>query len=195
MTKTDYLKELDRYLKRLPRADYEEAMAYFTEYFEEAGEENTQQVIADLGTPKEAANELIHNLLDNQSPLPTGSKTRKKRDTLLLIVLGILSTPVTIPAALAAIGFFISILLGVVSLLVTGFALSLTGLIVAGATIWESFSLLKTGSGFLMTLGGGIAIFGLGVLGLMVVGYLSKIFGQGLLSLAKWLIRKGRRHV
>lgn len=195
MTKTDYLKELDRYLKRLPRADYEEAMAYFTEYFEEAGEENTQQVIADLGTPKEAANELIHNLLDNQSPLPTGSKTRKKRDTLLLIVLGILSTPVTIPAALAAIGFFISILLGVVSLLVTGFALSLTGLMVAGATIWESFSLLKTGSSFLMTLGGGIAIFGLGVLGLMVVGYLSKIFGQGLLSLAKWLIRKGRRHV
>ena len=37
MTRTEYLAELDKYLKRLPEVDYQEAMDYFVEYFEEAG--------------------------------------------------------------------------------------------------------------------------------------------------------------
>ena len=36
MTRTEYLAELEKYLKKLPRKDYEEAMDYFTEYFDEA---------------------------------------------------------------------------------------------------------------------------------------------------------------
>ena len=36
------------------------------EYFEEAGPENEAQVIAELGTPKEAAHEVISRLLDEK---------------------------------------------------------------------------------------------------------------------------------
>ena len=39
---------------------------YFMEYFEEAGPENEAQVIAELGTPKEAAHEVISRLLDEK---------------------------------------------------------------------------------------------------------------------------------
>lgn len=45
MTRTEYLNQLKHYLKRLPHTDYEEAMDYFKEYFEEAGPENEAQVI------------------------------------------------------------------------------------------------------------------------------------------------------
>ena len=38
MTRTEYLNQLKHYLKRLPHTDYEEAMDYFKEYFEEAGQ-------------------------------------------------------------------------------------------------------------------------------------------------------------
>ena len=31
MKKTEYLAELDRYLRKLPEADYKEAMEYFTD--------------------------------------------------------------------------------------------------------------------------------------------------------------------
>ena len=31
MTRTEYLAELEKYLKKLPRKDYQEAMDYFTE--------------------------------------------------------------------------------------------------------------------------------------------------------------------
>ena len=54
MTRTEYIAKLTKYLRRLPQKDYEEALEYFMEYFEEAGPENEAQVIAELGTPKEA---------------------------------------------------------------------------------------------------------------------------------------------
>lgn len=63
LTKDEYLDELSRYLRKLPQDDYDSAMAYFREYFEEAGPENEAQAMADLGTPKEAAAELLQNLL------------------------------------------------------------------------------------------------------------------------------------
>lgn len=52
MTKVEYLAKLDRYLRKLPKDDYQEAMDYFREYFDEAGPENEEAVIAELGTPK-----------------------------------------------------------------------------------------------------------------------------------------------
>ena len=66
MTKVDYLAKLDKYLRKLPKEDYQEAMDYFSEYFEEAGPENEAQVIAELGTPKEAARDIISRLLDEK---------------------------------------------------------------------------------------------------------------------------------
>ncbi|MBF1707103.1 MAG: hypothetical protein HXO91_00805, partial [Streptococcus sanguinis] len=52
MTRTEYLAELEKYLKKLPRKDYEETMDYFTEYFDEVGPEGEAAAIADLGSPK-----------------------------------------------------------------------------------------------------------------------------------------------
>ena len=66
MTKVEYLAKLDKYLRKLPKEDYQEAMDYFSEYFEEAGPENEAQVIAELGTPKEAARDIISRLLDEK---------------------------------------------------------------------------------------------------------------------------------
>ena len=48
------------------KKDYDKALAYFDEYFEDAGPENEQQAIADLGSPEEAAKELIMNLAEQK---------------------------------------------------------------------------------------------------------------------------------
>ena len=40
MTRTEYIAKLTKYLRKLPQKDYEEALEYFMEYFEEAGPEN-----------------------------------------------------------------------------------------------------------------------------------------------------------
>ena len=63
MTRQEYMEELKKYLKRLPQEDFDNAIEYFSEYFEEAGPEKEQQVMGELGEPKEAARELFLNLL------------------------------------------------------------------------------------------------------------------------------------
>ncbi len=62
MTKADYMKTLAYSLRHLPKEEFEQAMDYFEEYFAEAGPENEQQAIEDLGSPDEAAKALIMNL-------------------------------------------------------------------------------------------------------------------------------------
>ena len=45
MTRQEYMEELKKYLKRLPQDDFDNAIEYFSEYFEEAGPEKEQQVM------------------------------------------------------------------------------------------------------------------------------------------------------
>ena len=42
---------LEKRLRILPKENFNEAMDYFTEYFEDAGPEREQQAIQDLGSP------------------------------------------------------------------------------------------------------------------------------------------------
>ena len=42
-------------------------MDYFRELFDDAGVEGEEELIASLGTPKEAAHEVLSNLLDKKN--------------------------------------------------------------------------------------------------------------------------------
>ena len=62
MNRIEYMNQLAHRLKRLPKEDYDKAMDYFNEYFDEAGPENEQQAIEDLGSPEAAANSIVMDL-------------------------------------------------------------------------------------------------------------------------------------
>lgn len=66
LTKEEYLAQLKKYLKRLPKEDYNNAMDYFTEYFEDAGSEGETSLMQELGTPKEAAYDILDNLISRK---------------------------------------------------------------------------------------------------------------------------------
>ena len=66
MSREEYLNQLHKYLRKLPRQDYEDAMEYFTEYFQETDDEGAEELMKELGTPKEAARELMANLLNKK---------------------------------------------------------------------------------------------------------------------------------
>ena len=59
MSKEEYLNQLHKYLRKLPKQDYDDAMDYFEEYFQETDEAGAQKLIEEMGTPKEAARELM----------------------------------------------------------------------------------------------------------------------------------------
>ena len=102
MNREEYLSQLRKYLKRLPKDDYENAMEYFTEYFDEAGEEGEQNVIEELGTPKEAAGELFSNLVTKKVNTSKREKHYTK-NVMLLSILAILTAPISVPLAMSLI--------------------------------------------------------------------------------------------
>ena len=106
MTSGEYLKQLEKYLRKLPQSDYEDAMEYFTEYFADAGPENEQAVIKELGTPKQAAAELMRNLLDKKvderEAMEKEEKQKEKKKTtganvVWIAILALLAAPIGAP--------------------------------------------------------------------------------------------------
>ena len=178
MNRAEYLNQLNKHLRKLPKSDYENAMEYFTEYFEEVGE---QRAIEELGTPKEAAADIWSNLL-SQNP-ENGHMTEQQGKTL---VKG------------KTIFSYISILLkesgfkgasGVLLFLIVIFLLFL-GVAVAG--LCGSFSLLWLGSRYFVygitalshSLSGACMMAGLGIFG---IGGGILVFA-GLVLLGYWIL-------
>lgn len=55
MNREEYLKRLSYLLRDLPEEEIEDAISYYEDYFEEAGEDKEQQVIRKLGSPEKVA--------------------------------------------------------------------------------------------------------------------------------------------
>ena len=55
MNRVEFMQELERLLSDIAESDRLDAMAYYNDYFDEAGVENEAQVIEALGTPEKVA--------------------------------------------------------------------------------------------------------------------------------------------
>lgn len=67
MSKNDYINELRARIAHLPGEERDAALAYYIEYLEEVGEENIQQVIHQLGTPRDVAERIIADYASRNS--------------------------------------------------------------------------------------------------------------------------------
>ena len=59
MNRAEFMAELTRLLQNIPENERVEALKYYDEYFNDAGEENEQQVIAELESPQKVADKII----------------------------------------------------------------------------------------------------------------------------------------
>ena len=183
------MEQLRKYLKRLPQEDFDNAIEYFSEYFEEAGPEKEQQVMRELGEPKEAARELFLNLLqesvehdedivEEKAPVLKG-KRRSPGKIILLAFLVLCASPVS----LALLAFVFAVLCAVI----------LTVAAMAGGivTIGVGVSLiLKSAAAACMMVGGGFLMTGLGILAGLLTVYICKWCANGIGRLVNRLVRK-----
>ena len=182
MTKTEYMKILTHNLRRLPKEDYDRAIEYFEEYFAEAGPENEQQAIADLGSPDEAAKALIVDLAAQN--IKEKPKTMKGGlSALWIAVLAVCSAPVTLPIAIC--------LLAVIAVVLFCVGIALFCVVISAVAVAASGILTLFGGIVLLfrSLGDGLCNIGLG---LFSTG-LGILFVYGAILLFKWLIRKDQR--
>ena len=193
MTRTEYIAKLTKYLRKLPQQDYEEAIEYFMEYFEEAGPENEARVIAELGTPKEAAHEVISRLLEEKI-VEDKSSLRNKTTILWIAILAVLASPVALPILLFFLAMIMTLLMIIFAVIVTALALTFALLISGVYTFFTSFSLLNISLASTLFGGGlGLLMFGGALLLLLISFEICKLIVKLITLLIKWLIKKGRK--
>lgn len=193
MTKNEYMKTLAYSLRHLPKEDFHQAMDYFEEYFADAGPENEQKAIEDLGMPEEAAKELILNLAVKNVEEPP--KTVKHSFKAVWVgLLAICAAPIALPlafclvAVIAALIFAILCVLG--GILISAFAViaaAVIGLIGGIALLFTSFA------NGIATLGFSLLCAGGGILFSYVIFYLCKWFLQKSAQFLGRIIKKGGR--
>ncbi len=65
MNRTEYMRELDALLHGISKEEREEAMQYYNDYFDDAGSENEEKVIEELGSPAKLAETICAGINGN----------------------------------------------------------------------------------------------------------------------------------
>ena len=180
-------------------------MEYFTEYFEETDDEGAQKLMEELGTPKQAARDLIGNLLDkktnayrtsapSQNAYNTTSELPKKRKNSHIIwiaCLALLAAPIGGPLLVAAAVVIFCIFLCLALLLFCGFLLVFCG-IIAGVVIAIRgiLAIPFSGAGFAVVAGSGLLILGVSILSALFIYWLCRLAARLFVKLARYLTNR-----
>ena len=152
-----YLSELKSKISKLPHEEYEDAVNYFVEYIEDSGLENYEEICKELGTPKEAASELMVGLLNDKN-------ARKRNPSIILIaILAVLSAPVSVPIFILLVCILITI-----GMLIVSVFIALVAGVVGGGALAIKTIIVSIGS-IGITSSGGILLLGLALLSVGVI--------------------------
>lgn len=77
MNRKEFLRKLQLELYKLPRHEIDDAIAYYNEYFEEAGPDQEQAVIKDLGSPSKIATQIKADYAVRQLESMESNRNRK----------------------------------------------------------------------------------------------------------------------
>lgn len=192
MNKNEYLQELRKELNSFSREERDSAISYYEEFFDEAGSDNEQAVIASLGDPKTLAGAILKESgVDSENstnagftpPQNTGkSPTAKENDNsrnVLVILLIILSSPIW--GGFVA-GAFTALAVVIATAFAITFGILVASVVLIAAGIFFLFSFAPTG---LFLLGVGLVLLGTSIL---IIFPIFKFFISILISGFKWVI-------
>ncbi len=194
MNKKEYLQELSKRLSRLPREEMLEALQYYNEYFDEAGEDREEEVIKKLGPPEKVTSQIISECAIKSMNAPAKS-VKQGLSTVWIVILAIFAAPIAAPVAiaLAAVVFCIAIaiILVLIAVIVTAAAIAGSGIFSLGAGIIGLFHYFPSG---LTIMGAGMVMIGLGILILYISIALTKYVLKWLALLFKKVIKRGKKY-
>lgn len=201
MTSGEYLNQLQKYLKKLPQSDYEDAMEYFTEYFADAGPEKEQAVIEELGTPKQAAAELMMNLLDRKiderEAMEQEEKRKEKKKTtganvVWIAILALFAAPIGAPILISILIVLLCAALCVALLDMSVFLIAVAGVVVGVKMLLRGILAVSVSfGGFCFITGMGILLIGISTLCAVFGVYFAKWMGRLFVWCARKVTKKG----
>jgi len=174
MNRNEFIGELKKKLRKLPFDEIKEAVDYYEGYFDDAGEENEQTVLAELGSPAAVASQIIAAFAIKEAEADGSGK--KKWRVAWLVILSIFASPIAIPLALSAgvvaIALVISLSAVIISFFAAGIAMFFSGIACIVAGFWVILQSFPT---TLFYLGAGLVLLGIGAAATIATAKLSKI--------------------
>lgn len=217
MNAYEYLQALRAALAVLPDDEIDSAMRYYEDYFLDAGDENAEKVIEQLGPPEQVAEAILRDYTGvarrrperfeeekaqtvNGVPLDRDGKPRKKGINPWMLACIVLLALIFGPVAVAVIGAIIVAVVGlVIGIAACVVAVPAATLIGGGALVLFSFLLWATPASALATLGAGLTVGAVGLLLVLLVIKLCILFVppiiRGLVALIRWPIQKIRDYL
>lgn len=217
MNAYEYLQALRTALAVLPDDEIDSAMRYYEDYFLDAGDENAEKVIKQLGPPEQVAEAILRDYTGvarrrperfeeekaqtvNGVPLDRDGKPRKKGINPWMLACIVLLALIFGPVAVAVIGAIIVAVVGlVIGIAACVVAVPAAALIGGGALVLFSFLLWATPASALATLGAGLTVGAVGLLLVLLVIKLCILFVppiiRGLVALIRWPIQKIRDYL
>lgn len=205
MNRNEFMSCLRSELADVTTEEREEAIKFYNEYFDDAGVENEQTVIQELGTPKHVAANIrancgsVPSIINKQDSEKRNDKkganynTNNTNRTILLVILAVLTFPIWIGFAGGAIGVFVGILVTIFTLLLSGFLMFGAGIFAFFASIPVMAVSVPSG---IVTMGISLMVIALGCLfiGTMLFVIIKGIpaFGRGVGKLFGRLFSKRR---
>lgn len=170
MNKEVFLSQLKQKLTVLSSEEREAALTYYEEYFNDAGIENEQSVINELGSVEKVANGILkennYPLVDNNLKDDKYNNKNTENNEInnnsnvnyviiaLLIILYAMLAPVVIPIFFAILGIMIGFSFAGIGIAIGGFVVSIMGLV----------SIFISPVNGLLVLGIGLVLLALGIL-------------------------------
>lgn len=194
MTRVEYMNSLANKLRRLPKEDYDTAMQYFQEYFEEAGPENEQQAIEDLGSSDIAADQIVMDMAIKNAKEPQNVKNGFS--AVWVGILAVFAAPIALPLAFA-FGAVVIALVVTVGALLFSLAAAAFSLILASIVgcIGGIFLLFTEPANGIATIGAGLICMGLSIFATFGVIKFGRWFLNFVTKTIGNLIRKkGKKH-
>ncbi|MDC7952306.1 DUF1700 domain-containing protein [Liquorilactobacillus mali] len=187
-----YLEELSKLLKGLAKDEVEAAVDFYSEFISDAGLTTRKEIETRLGTPKQLARKIMadHSVRMDDENEEKVKPARINSKMIWLIVLVILSSPMTLGLGGGLLIALVAIILSVILMVVVIFA----GLIVGMAvTLYVGISLLfqslNTG---LFYIGIFLMFLGLLLVLLPITYWICRVILQCVANFARYLYKKFR---
>ncbi len=212
MNRAEFMEKLRIYLGSLPENEREEAIEFYEGYFDDAGEENEQDVIKALVSPEKVAQTIIEGYCDEhgekgeftengfsgygeatkdevghyQSKRGKSKLNLGNGGLILLLIAAVFALPILGPILIGIVSTIFGILVAAGTILfaaiIVGIALIVVGVVAMVGTF--GFVLIKPSTA-LITFGVGLLLLGLGIL-LVLLGVW--IVSKVLPPLVRWAV-------
>lgn len=169
MTRDEFLIRLRTLVNDLPPEEREDVMSYYTEYFDDAGPENEQQVIRQLGSPENVAREALGGGFRPRAEEAEGAPPRRRGlGGLWTAVLALFAAPVALPLLFAGVLMAAAMCLVVLCLLAVPFIIAAAFMASGVMNVILAFALGKLGFATVCYFfGAGLFMAAAGLLGLV----------------------------